>query len=137
MSRVHVLVVGCTLVACAGLTAGCSTYWGQRPLDQPAPVNPNYPVWIWSRGAVDKWHAVLVTQDSISGIPYEMPQTCDSCRRSLPRTQVDSMKASYLGHHITAGSVIKGVGFAAAVLTADFLFEYVLCSVLPRNSCSD
>jgi hypothetical protein len=135
MSRVRVLVVRCQFVVLALLAAGCSTYWRQRPLDQPAQLNPNHPVWIWSRGAVNKWYAVVITPDSVSGIPYELPLTCDSCRRSLPRAQVDSMKVAYVGQHTTATDVAAGVGLVAAVVTADMILEYVLCSALPRNSC--
>ena len=40
-----------------------------------------------------------ISQDSVSGIPYRMSLKCDSCRRSMPRGQVDSMK---LGYHTVA-----------------------------------
>ena len=134
MSRV--LVVLCTLVATALSAAGCSTYWGQRPLDQPTPVDSNHPVWIWSRGAVNKWYGVVVTQDSVSGVSYEMPLNCNSCRRILPRTQVDSIKVGYAGSHTTAKDVVVGVGVVAAVVAADVLFEYidyVICSALDTH----
>ncbi len=34
----------------------------------------------------------MVNSDSVSGIPYKMPLDCDSCRRSIPLTQVDSLR---------------------------------------------
>jgi hypothetical protein len=136
LKRVRILPVRCSLLAFALSAAGCTTYWGQRPLDQPTPVEPNYPVWIWSRSAVNKWYAVRITQDSVSGIPFEMPMTCDSCRHSLPRTQVDSMKVAYMGYHTTAKDVIEGVGVVTAAVTAGLFLEYVLCSALhERNGC--
>ncbi len=39
-----------------------------------------------------RWHAAMVNSDSVSGIPYKMPLDCDSCRRSIPLTQVDSLR---------------------------------------------
>ena len=85
-------------------------------------------MWIWSGGQVKKWHAVVITQDSVSGIPYPMSLKCDSCRRSLPRTQVDSMKR---GYHTVPEYVIEGTGIVA-VLT---LTEAAVCAVVaPRDS---
>jgi len=138
MSRVLVWVVRRTLVAGALLAAGCATYRGQRPLDPLTPVDPKHPVWIWSDGVVKKWYAVIITPDSVSGVQYELPETCDLCRSSLPRSQVDSMKVGFEGHHVTAQSVTKGVGFTAAALTVDYIFELVWCVVLfPRSTCHD
>src|SRR5881398_206865 len=109
------------------LAAGCSGYWGRRPVDQPTPVERHDPVWIWSGGQVNKWHAVVITQDSVSGIPYRMSLKCDSCRRSLPRTQVDSMK---LGYHTVPEYVIEGTDIFAALT----LEEAAVCAVvLPRD----
>ena len=121
------VMVRCSLLASVLLAAGCSNYWGRRRVDQPTPVKPHQPVWIWSGGQVNKWHAVVITQDSVSGIPYRMSLKCDSCRRSLPRTQVDSMK---LGYHTVPEYVIEGTGIVA-VLT---LAEAAVCAVVaPRD----
>ena len=126
MMRVRVLSAGCLFLAV--LAAGCSTYWAQRPLDPLTPVERTHPVWIWSGGAVHKWYGVLLTQDSVSGIPFEVPLTCDSCRRSLPRTQVDSMRVSYSGTHVTAKDILDGAGIVTGGVIADILIEFVLCS---------
>ena len=77
------------------LAVGCSGgRWEPRRIDLPFPVDPSDVVWIWSAGKVEKWHAVVFPPDSVSGIPYRMALQCDSCRRSMPRAQVDSMKRS-------------------------------------------
>ena len=65
------VMVRCSLLASVLLAVGCSNYWGRRRVDQPTPVKPHNPVWIWSGGQVKKWHAVVITQDSVSGIPYQ------------------------------------------------------------------
>ena len=111
------------------LAAGCSGYWGRRPVDQPTPVERHDPVWIWSGGEVTKWHAVVITQDSVSGIPYQMTVHCYSCRRSVPRTRVDCMK---LGDRTLPENVTIVVGAA----TAAILVEAAVCSLLgARNDC--
>ena len=110
------------------LAAGCS-HWEQRRLDQPTPMRAADPVWIWSGGKVEKWQAVIITTDSVSGIPYGTPLVCDSCRRSIPRALVDSMKVAYQ----TEGGV-KGVGGTVLVLTgalvAVLLLEFVGCATI-------
>src|SRR5437867_2141813 len=116
-------------LVCVLLATGCSGYWGRRPLDQPRPVEPKQPVWIWGGGEVMKWHAVVITQDSVSGIPYQMCVHCYSCRRSVPRTRVDSMK---LGYRTLPENVTMVVGAA----TAAILVEAAVCSLLgARNDC--
>jgi hypothetical protein len=90
----RVLIVGSLLLAFVPLAAGCS-YWGRHRVDEPRPVKPHAPVWIWSGGKVEKWQAVVITQDSVSGIPWGKTLKCDSCRSGMPRTQVDSMKVGY------------------------------------------
>jgi hypothetical protein len=120
------------LVAIVLLVAGCSGYWGRRPLDQPIPVKRSDPVWIWTRSGVEKWHAVVITQDSVSGIPFDIPAQCEldahralavpSCRRAIPRTQVDSMK---LGYRTFAQNVTEVVGVVALLTVADGVVCYV------------
>jgi hypothetical protein len=91
--HVRVFILLCAPLAFVLATAAC--FWGRRRVDEPRPVKPYAPVWIWSGGRVEKWHAVVITQDSVSGISWGKSLKCDSCRRSMPRTQVDSMKVGY------------------------------------------
>ena len=80
------------------LATGCGQHWEPR-VDQPTPVRASDAVLIWSSGTVEKWHGVVLTADSVSGIPYRMSLKCDSCRRNMPWAEVDSMK---LGYHTVA-----------------------------------
>jgi hypothetical protein len=50
---------------------------------------------IWSGDSVVEWRAVVVTRDSISGIPATVSQKCDSCRLTLPTSAVDSLSVGY------------------------------------------
>jgi len=114
--------IRCSRLAIVVLATGCG-YWGRRPLNQPAPVERHSPVWIWSGGEVNKWHAVVITQDSVSGIPYQMSVWCDSCRRRMPRAQVDSMK---LGYRTFTEYATQGIG----VVTVGLLLEAAVCSLV-------
>ena len=49
---------------------------------------------IWTRDSVVQWRAVLITQDSISGVP-DGPLSCDSCRVTLATSVVDSLQVGY------------------------------------------
>jgi hypothetical protein len=67
------------------------------------PVERRHQFRIWSRGAVARWHGVVITWESVSGIPYDKPLDCDSCRQSIARTEVDSIRsakpsAAQVGH---------------------------------------
>jgi hypothetical protein len=75
---------------------------------------------IWSGGEVQKWHAVVITEETVSGVPSSMPVTCDSCVVRIPRTQVDSMKLEY------KTNALELVGIVALV----FVAEYVVCSLI-------
>ena len=120
------VMIRCSLLASVLLAAGCSTYWGRRPVDQPTPIDPGDPVWIWTKGGVEKWRAVVITQDSVSGIPFETSRKCVVCRRSIPRVQVDSMKHEY---RTLAQNVTEVVG----VVTVLTLGEATLCYLVARN----
>jgi hypothetical protein len=101
------------------LAAGCvsNAEWERRTGFQPAPVKPTDPVLIWSNATVEKWHGVILTADSVSGIPYETSLECDSCRRSIPLVLVDSMKVRHPTDAKTV-LVITGVVAAAYIVTA-------------------
>ena len=119
--RLRLLRDSCIVAAL--LAAGCSTprstEW--RRLNQTTPLKADVVVWIWSPGVVNKWHAVSMTQDSVSGIPYDVPLPCDSCRRSLPRSQVDSMQAPYTHHNVAKeGITVLGITVLALVVEAGF-----------------
>ncbi len=118
--------VRCSLLAFVLLAAGCFGYWGHRSVDKPTAINPHDPVWIWTRGGVEKWRAVVVTQDSVSGIPFEASRKCTMCRRSIPRAQVDSMVHAYRTLPQDVTIVVGGV----AVL---ILAEAAVCYLVDRN----
>jgi hypothetical protein len=106
--------------------------WEQTRIEEPTPLEPWRVVSVWSGGKVEKWHAVVITPDSVSGIPYKMSLECDSCRRSLPRAQVDSMKVDF------RTGPPKGVARTslemAGALVAVLLLEVVVCTAARAKS---
>jgi len=112
------------------LAVGCSGgRWEPRRIDLPLPFEPSDVVSIWSAGKVEKWHAVVITPDSVSGIPYTMALQCDRCRRSMPRARVDSMT---LGSQTRAPKALEVAGAVAAAL----VLEIVICHATgAKNGC--
>ena len=111
------------------LAVGCSGgQWAPRRIELPFPLEPSDIVGIWRGGKVEKWHAVVITPDSVSGIPYRMALQCDSCRRSMPRAQVDSMT---LAHETRAPNVLLLAGVVAAAIG----LEMVICSAIGPKNC--
>ena len=107
------------------LAAGCvsNAEWERRTGFQPTPMKPSDAALIWSSGTVEKWHGVVITADSVSGIPYGTSLECDSCRLSIPLVRVDSMK------YWTGGGVVKKSLVVAGVLAAAFVVEVVVCYI--------
>ena len=71
---------------------GCGAGWHQPGEVRPGALPARQQVQVWEHGAVLRWHAVRISQDSMSGITYFRPVSCDSCRRSVPRAAVDSLR---------------------------------------------
>ena len=114
------------------LAAGCTTrYSAWRRLDQPTPLKSEDIVWIWRGGVANKWHAVVITQDSVSGVPYELPLPCDSCRHSLSRSQVDSMDVGYERHKVSNG--VRALEYVGVVALA-ILVEAGVCALIHANN---
>ena len=79
-------------LASVWLLEACGAGWHQ-PADLGAkPLSPRQQVQVWQDGSVARWHALVVTPDTVSGIPYRAPIDCDSCRVAVPRAAVDSVR---------------------------------------------
>ena len=82
------------LLPCATLlVVACSSFQAGRPLDQlPLPVPPEKRVEVWVGGERYQLHAVTVDADSVHGVRWWHHPDCDSCRVSLGRASVDSVR---------------------------------------------
>lgn len=77
------------------LAAGCyPLHWARKDV-MPSHFGRLQQVKIWSCDSVFRWHAVVMTNDSITGVPYYMPANCDRCRLGLEWSSVDSIHIGY------------------------------------------
>jgi hypothetical protein len=68
----------------------CGAGW-QRT-DIVTPESPRQQVEVWQGQSSLQWHALRVTDSTVSGISYIRPIDCDSCRRTVARATVDSIR---------------------------------------------
>ena len=94
----------------AVLSASCGAGWHRPEQLEPGPLSPRQQVQVFAHQGLLRWHAVRIGADSISGIPYLRPVTCDSCRVALPRSSVDSLR---LGDPV--GGFWQTVGIVVAI----------------------
>jgi hypothetical protein len=98
-----------------GLLAGCGAGWHRVATVSPGEWPPRQQVQVWSGTRSYQWHALVVTADSVTGIPFTRPVDCAGCRGDLPRGAVDSVRAGrpVVGFWKSFGLVIGG---AVAIL---------------------
>ena len=97
------------------LQSGCGAGWRTTRLE-PRRLPTRQQAQVWSAGKARQWHGILVTTDSVSGVPYTQAPECDSCRVGLARSTVDSIqlgnpsaglwKSLALGGAITVGAAL-------------------------------
>jgi hypothetical protein len=104
--RMTAVVVGTLTIA-----AACGPGWHQ-PDQLPSPLHRRQQVRVWHQGEVERWHGVIVTADSVSGVHWRQSASCDSCRVTLPRAIVDSLQ---LGN--PAAGFWKTLGLTFGVLS--------------------
>jgi hypothetical protein len=84
------LIVAATVASL--MTEACSAGWRRPPDDAPGFLPVRQQVQVWQEGHVLRWHAVAFTPDFVTGIPFQKPVDCDSCRLIIPRGRVDSLR---------------------------------------------
>ena len=87
----RIVSTGLLLVHVA-ITAGCGAGWRQPRDLTPGALSTRQQVRVWQGGESARWHAVVLTPDSISGVHWREDVNCDSCRVALPRAHVDSLQ---------------------------------------------
>jgi hypothetical protein len=100
-----------------GLLAGCGAGWHRVATVSPGQWPPRQQVQVWSGTRSYQWHALVVTADSITGIPFHEPVDCADCRQGLPRSAADSVRAGrpVAGFWKSFGLVIGGMVAILAV----------------------
>ena len=72
--------------------AACTAGWHQPPELALGSMDEGRQVRVWHGGGVERWHSVVVTEDSLLGVHWRRPRGCDSCRVALPVAAVDSVQ---------------------------------------------
>lgn len=108
------------VLALCFMTQACGAGWRQPPGGVPHTLPVRQQVQIWRDDEALRWHAVGITEDLVSGIPFHQPVDCDTCRLSIPRATVDSFR---LGNP-TAG-FWKTFALVVGIPTAAWM---ILCS---------
>ncbi|HEY6785563.1 MAG TPA: hypothetical protein VI159_11460 [Gemmatimonadales bacterium] len=68
----------------------CGAGWHRT--DIVTPESPRQQVEVWQGKSSQQWHGVHVTDSTVSGISYVSPINCDSCRVTVARSAVDSIR---------------------------------------------
>jgi len=90
------------------LASGCAE-WQRLPELSPDTLPQRRQIQVWSGGRVRLLHAVRIGADSIAGVPFQLPPSCDSCRVAIPVASVDSLR---WGNQEAPAMVLIGAGIA-------------------------
>ena len=109
MKRVFVVLLGLSVT-------GCGAGWRRSEI-APRQYPARQQIQIWQARSMLQWHAVRISNDSISGVLFTQPIDCDSCRLSVPRATVDSIRLGdpVSGFWSTFAAIVGGF-FAALVI---------------------
>jgi hypothetical protein len=105
-ARVAVLSVS-LLCGCAG--------WTRLALPSDTTLAPRQQVQVWRGSQARVLHAVRLSGDSLVGVPFQKPPSCDSCRVAIARSDVDSLR---VGNMERAGIVVSALPFLALAFLA-------------------
>lgn len=72
--------------------AGCGSGWTSVPPVPETEIPPRKQVQVYHAGAMERWHAVRIAGDSISGIRWLAPIEGDTGRIALPLLGIDSIR---------------------------------------------
>ena len=107
------------------LLIGCGPGWKRTEPATGTRLPPRDQFLVHHGDSTDRWHALEVTGDSVSGVHWLTPIDCDSCRTALPRASVDSIQ---LGHPVRG--LFKGY---ALVVYGPMVALGVLCLLQGQN----
>ena len=105
------------LAATVMLACGCGAGWHRPATASTGALPPRQQVQVSQAGSAVRWQAVRVSGDSVSGIPFLRPITCDSCRTAFPRATVDSIRL---------GSPVGGFWKTVGLITGAFVVAGVI-----------
>ena len=75
------------------LLTGCGAGWHAIEPSPTTVVPPRQQVRVYHAGGMERWHAVRIGADSVTGIHWLNPIEGDTGRLALPLVSVDSLRA--------------------------------------------
>jgi hypothetical protein len=105
------LTFSSAITLCA--TIGCFAGWRRLVLPPDTVLTPRQQVQLWQGRTSRVLHAVRLTSDTLYGIPFQQPPTCDTCTVALPLAEIDSLR---LGNQETPGVAIVSLSFGALLV---------------------
>ncbi len=108
-----------TAITALWLASACGAGWRRQELSPERRLPARQQVQLWQGQQSRVLHAVVVGPDSVSGVPFQLPPECDSCRVTVARSTVDSMR---LGNQ--ERGALKSVGLGYLALAASALILY-------------
>jgi hypothetical protein len=101
------------------LVNGCGAGWRRAPDLGLGPFPRRQQAQIWHDGRAERWHAVDVRVDSVSGVPFLKDPACEGCRIALPQAAVDSVRFGRpsVGLWKTVGLVVSPIVLLVVVCT--------------------
>jgi len=102
-----------TTLALAVVTLTSCNSWGYSQAPEPTPVPTKAQYKVYTADEVLWLREVMVTTDSLSGVPFKKELSCTSCRISLPLDAVDSVR---IGRSNTTKTVVIAVTSAFVIL---------------------
>jgi len=101
------LIAGVLVCGCAG--------WQRVQVASDTTLAPRQQVQVWRGSQARVLHAVRLSGDSLVGVPFQKPPSCDSCRIAISRSDVDSLR---VGNMERAGIVVSALPFLALAFLA-------------------
>jgi hypothetical protein len=101
------------------VATACGAGWRREELGLERRLPSRQQVQLWVGPETRVLHGVIVEPDSLSGVPFHLPPDCDSCRVSVARSAVDSIR---LGNQERGALRSIGLGYLALGVAAVVLY---------------
>lgn len=117
-----------TLLLLLAAQTACGAGWTSTVVSPRTRFPEDRQVQVWMGDGTLRWHAVRITDSTVTGVFFLEPADCDSCRVSVPRAEVDSLRVGNpeLGVAKSAAlapAIMLGIAFGACFVFGGCPFE--------------